>query len=395
MHTTYSQSPLAYFWLTMALLASALLSVSTVTNANSQSTTASWPENVYAIELVVFERTGSAFSADAEQWPKNLVLKYPNYWRRLIDPVQEAKRKAHAKDENSEWVLPAKFLHSLAPTQTDNTEHNLTPDEKLKTDASLLSSKQEAEPDEDGSLPEGVALPNLFEFVPKKERFLLDSARAINRDKSLRVLFHQKWLQPLTQKSEAPALIIQGGNQFGAHHELEGSITIHLSRYLHLSTNLWLTQFISNRGQQSDHWPNLPAPPNEQEALLARLTQDLNLSAADFAQANNANLSTLAINLENQDGEVAQRAGYLQTPPNSPVDLSQGVGTLADQAPQLNTSSPYLINQIVTLNQSRRMRSDETHYIDHPKVGLLIRVTPYKLPEADESLTAELNETGT
>ena len=37
--------------------------------------------------------------------------------------------------------------------------------------------------------------------------------------------------------------------------------------------------------------------------------------------------------------------------------------------------------RVVTLRQTRRMRSMETHYIDHPSIGILIRIEP--VPDAD------------
>ncbi|MDH3644755.1 MAG: peptidoglycan binding protein CsiV, partial [Gammaproteobacteria bacterium] len=35
----------------------------------------------------------------------------------------------------------------------------------------------------------------------------------------------------------------------------------------------------------------------------------------------------------------------------------------------------------MVLNQSRRMRSEEIHYIDHPKLGIIVRIDPLALPE--------------
>lgn len=35
----------------------------------------------------------------------------------------------------------------------------------------------------------------------------------------------------------------------------------------------------------------------------------------------------------------------------------------------------------VKINQNRRMRSEELHYLDHPLFGLLVRITPWKHPE--------------
>ena len=37
------------------------------------------------------------------------------------------------------------------------------------------------------------------------------------------------------------------------------------------------------------------------------------------------------------------------------------------------------LEPIYYLNQNRRMRSKETHYIDHPKFSLLVRITPFKV----------------
>ena len=39
------------------------------------------------------------------------------------------------------------------------------------------------------------------------------------------------------------------------------------------------------------------------------------------------------------------------------------------------------------LSESRRMRSEELHYLDHPKLGVVVRVDPISMPEA---LLAEL-----
>ncbi|PKM22251.1 MAG: hypothetical protein CVV10_05210, partial [Gammaproteobacteria bacterium HGW-Gammaproteobacteria-14] len=35
----------------------------------------------------------------------------------------------------------------------------------------------------------------------------------------------------------------------------------------------------------------------------------------------------------------------------------------------------------VKIDQQRRMRSDELHYLDHPLFGLLVRITPWQHPE--------------
>ena len=34
------------------------------------------------------------------------------------------------------------------------------------------------------------------------------------------------------------------------------------------------------------------------------------------------------------------------------------------------------------LNESRRMRSEEIHYLDHPALGIIVKITPIEAPES-------------
>ncbi len=41
------------------------------------------------------------------------------------------------------------------------------------------------------------------------------------------------------------------------------------------------------------------------------------------------------------------------------------------------------------LHESRRMRSGELHYLDHPKLGILVRIDPVQIPDSlSEAYTA-------
>ena len=51
-------------------------------------------------------------------------------------------------------------------------------------------------------------------------------------------------------------------------------------------------------------------------------------------------------------------------------------GETLDEPEQVD--SAFLVRQIVTLKQSRRMRSGEVHYLDHPRLGVLIQVQSHK-----------------
>jgi hypothetical protein len=44
--------------------------------------------------------------------------------------------------------------------------------------------------------------------------------------------------------------------------------------------------------------------------------------------------------------------------------------------------------RVFRLQQSRRMRSSEIHYLDHPLFGVIAQVTPYELPQPKEIAAA-------
>ncbi|MBX2808213.1 MAG: peptidoglycan binding protein CsiV [Cellvibrionaceae bacterium] len=109
---------------------------------------------------------------------------------------------------------------------------------------------------------------------------------SLKKSANYRPLLHQAWQQQMQNKANSPALIIRGGKNLGANRELEGTITLHIARYLHLHTDLWLS--------------------SEQDT---------------------------------------QRDIYNK-------------------------------KQVTVLQQHRRMRSKELHYIDHPLMGILLLITP-------------------
>ena len=115
-------------------------------------------------------------------------------------------------------------------------------------------------------------------------------------------------------------IAISGGKTFNGHQELEGSISLSVGQYLRIQSNLWLTQFV---------------PANTQPST---------------------NLT--------------------QTWPELPTIP----GVLNDESEK---SQDYLIKRIVKLNQERSMRSNEIHYIDHPLLGIVVKIVPVETSTAN------------
>lgn len=126
------------------------------------------------------------------------------------------------------------------------------------------------------------------------------------------LLYHQAWRQMIYGRKTNIA--ISGGKTFNGHQELEGSISLSVGQYLRIQSNLWLTQFV----------------PASTQLTAQNLTQ---------------------------------------TWPELPA--------LPDTANNEGEKSPdYLIKRIVKLNQERSMRSNEIHYIDHPLLGIIVKIIP-------------------
>lgn len=239
-------------------------------------------EGWYQVELIVFARKNDT---SQEHWPSNIKLRYPSDWVELKEI-----------------------------TTAENSSVDLT---------------KEA-----------------FYRLPESERQLNAQAQKLERNSRFQVLFHNAWRQAITNEKAAKSILIQGGQTFGQHQELEGSIRLSVATYLKLQTNLWYSQFDLNVGQeQTRQWPELPKQPNFLATPIAGLSLD---SSLELEQA-------LAVENQQWDNTLA-------TPDNS-----------NDPA----NSDNYLTRQIILLQQSRDMRSSEIHYIDHPVVGIIVQVTPY------------------
>lgn len=288
-----------------ALVYAALISTSGWSYAQSDKDEPTW----YQVEVVIFERLSGNQGPDKETWPKDVALAYPTNWQKLITPEQ-AQNLAPLLEPNAATTMASSSAYDLAAWG----------------DAPPVYRAAEK--------PEFA-----FVHLPQSARTLNESTGAVDRNRIMRVLFHEAWRQPIVAAEEAPAIIINGGNRYERHQELEGTISLSISRYLHVHTNLWFTQFIPNYGQESEHWPALPPIPERREQL-----PEATASTVDF------------------------------TSKTSVWDLNS---TLNSEYANL-VDEPFLINEIFTLKQTRRMRSGELHYIDHPNMGMLIKIDPYK-----------------
>lgn len=291
-------------------------------------------ENIYQIEVVIFERTlRTQGDDDSEYWPKSIALSYPENYVQLIDPKKETQQQAEEHSSRDE-----KFALSPGLLSSINDQKTNASDDTKPTQAERSEEKTKA--------VNGVELNT---FLDRKFHSLSEKKAALNRQNGYRVLFHQTWLQHLQSPENAPALIITGGNVYGDHSELEGYISLSLSRYLHFQGHLWLTEFVANYGQPLEHWPDLPTPGDSKHTQQQQLNDWKALNAAE---------QTYPSALLKDDDQP--RYNQWDSGEEDPYTEMQ--------------EAPYLIKNIAVLEQKRRMRSGDLHYIDHPKMGILIKI---------------------
>lgn len=392
-------------------------------------------DNWYQIELIIFDRLASQ-SAQAEAWPNNIQLLYPpqldflftaEEWQEHISPPQIENSDAgefgenvallsNQSDDSLLYNSELKISESDEAASTindDNQQLDLTNDEVA---ASSNVDLNEALPLSEAGASDQIA-PVLPEMetprikLEEDDKELSREQARLNLRPGLRVLFHEAWRQPLSSSEESVAIVITGGDKVEDHHELEGSIRISLNRFLHFKTNLWRNFFVPNYGQEVAYWPPLPKLPEPVKPTFNQKLEDSqeletnhletfepsvqsNLDSFSYfpdkaETTNQFNLSSSDLNSDQGTLNLNLGTTYGQT---NPKDFNFSIDNTLDA-----TASANLVSEIITLKQSRRMRSNELHYIDHPRLGIIVKISPYEveLPQLDAAINEEGGELDT
>ena len=160
-----------------------------------------------------------------------------------------------------------------------------------------------------------------YRWLPTEEFLMRRDARLLERRGGHRVLLHGRWLQPVPGRDQPEALFIQSGARLSGRYQLEGSLAVTLGRFLHFQAQL-----------------------------------------------------------SYREPGMGQRPVYLAVPPAIETP-GPGLELMPEQQPPEATPLPEPVAGFMVLDQSRRMRSEEIHYLDHPKLGIIVRIDPVELPD--------------
>ena len=320
----------------------ALLPFAFSANASAQE-----EERWYRVELLIFSHEGGA---DKEQWEPLPALAYPNAARFLVHPQQvEARAETHeGPSELDEFGRQFLYL----PPEEDDIASDAVPDIPQQAQSSdLAEATPEPTPELEPAMP---ATPTPFVALAQRDAEFYGKAAYMQRSGYYKTLFHETWVQPVRDERNALPLIIDRSGDSGDWPRLQGSIKLHLSRYLHLETNLWLNT-------SGDYLPGswrMPPPP----------------------------LGPLSLIVEEPEPEVEEDYFLSEAPAETDLPLVEDP-LLETEVEELDTGPVYPWRHAVLMQQKRKMRSKEVHYLDHPLMGVVILITP--LDEEELQLMAD------
>lgn len=176
--------------------------------------------------------------------------------------------------------------------------------------------------------------------LPAAQSDFTQTNRTLDRSPNHRLLWHSVWRQAVLAEDAAKAIYVTGGERYNSRHELEGSLTIRFNDNADrvvIDTNLWLAEF--SPLQSGTGFESLGGAQRVEEAEQESWQLPMDLGKEFF------NKQQLFESANDVSGET------------------------------------FNIERIYHMVQSRGMRSNEFHYLDHPAIGVVVMVNPYQVPE--------------
>lgn len=318
----------------------------------SGSLSAQHDTNWYQVELLVFNYLQPRTD---EKWPSYPQLTYPAYMQALEDS---------ATDNNAARDMEFVTLEAAAAAPIDlfwersleSLWQEVTLQEAGAVDGETAALKAAPGQADTPMAMTALSVPTAFSRLPASQQQFRDEVDRIRRSADLHLLSHESWLQPMRGRERSVAMVLDSEERRGAYPVLQGSILLHVSRYLHIETDLWVN--IEASGQARGRYLSPPPPP----------------VPASSAAAWQFRIDTTGMRFD--DAAVEPLATGEQV-----LSAQQLAASLA-----LPSTPWYDFAQPVQVTQRRRMRSSEIHFLDHPLVGIIVTVSPYEFEPFIEPL---------
>lgn len=330
----------------------------------------------YKVELLIIAHN-PAEAGRSEWWNPTPVLAYPEDYRFITD-ANEAEDIATRYLSSRVDERGVQYLELQAPP-IDDTPSPISPSPLVQTGPTDPLPLIE--------IPQREQLPTVENFEALRQLSWPATYTALEHsflefgDRARRLasgggelLYHTSWVQPMSAQAEALPIIIDRSGDDGIHPRLQGSVTLYRSRYLHIRTNLWIN---TDGGYYDQDW-RLPPPPLGPPSRVVTEVQpavpSLLRRPKAAAQPEPEPIDPLFVGGLNDP----LFGGDPITPEDSLQDPETGI--LVGAGGEWLTQD-WGWRHAVTMRQSRRMRGGELHYLDHPLLGVVVKLTP--LPPED------------
>jgi hypothetical protein len=304
----------------------------------------------YRVELIIFSHTSGQ---NAEPWEAIPDLAYPQAANFLFESARIESARQQQLDRAEKRTTTSTPETVNADSLSEGVQ-NVAVSDEIGVRAAMDSVTQSPSASEPDSAPLAGRLPTPFVILPRQQLEFDGKAAYMNRSGKYQILFHKAWAQPVVGKSKALSLILDRSGDGRDWPRLQGSIKLYIARYLHLQTDFWL----NTDGEYLDGTWRMPAPP-------------LAFAAVGASQPP----------LEPSPPAEPGMTDF-QPSPQLPETMNSAIESSAPD-------SLYPFRHAVTLRQHRRMRSNEVHYIDHPMLGVVVKLTPLDVEQLEAMAALE------
>lgn len=307
----------------------------------------------FAVEVIVFERSNindkNTLEALAHPHPtpepEPFLVNPDETFIQLTEPLEPTDSNGLLADEVTRLTpreptqqrrrLETPFANPATDPTTDSTINKGPSVEALRLDFLQALTEYELALESRNLAFEADANPVLAEELAR-----------LSRPRNNTIVWRGRWLQAVPNRKEPQPLVVAVNELESGEFQLTGSLEVTVNRYLHLRAKLWY------------HDPAFGA-----ELMTAEL-------AGYSAPSDRAALPQQPV----QSGTYSSQSGQ----------QSSGQGLAPSTAEQYAMEQNLPEPLFMLLDQTRRMRSGILHYLDHPKLGLLVRID--KVPPPAELL---------
>ncbi len=201
-----------------------------------------------------------------------------------------------------------------------------------------------------GDYTQTNSTPMAFRLLPDNEDQLANVITRLNNAGDYQVLYHAAWRQPAYDPDKSIPVHV--------HYDPLGVQTRMLST---VDEELARQSMDQTQGDGAAAPAPAPAPPPEQMPPAMNSEDSTGQPAPSWL-------------LNGVIGLTQSRYLHMD------VDLVYQVNTPVDQSQQESIIGDTVMTQTYRLQQSRRIRSDKLFYFDHPRFGVLARITPFTPP---------------